>query len=423
MQVCDTPKGTLAPVPVAFVRPSVLDAWGLLPQTLVEISNGRRSLAVWLRPTTDGGGAPFAASVDNGYPLWLTARARTLLGVQAGDRVSVRVPQRVSPRVLTAAVDDLPGAGEIDVSHADARRVGRGRPWALLVSEQIAMPVRMRVRALRPGQIRLSMLGRVLLFGRGEQAGAALTAEGEGEPVLRIVGVTQPPAPRPLVLCEIPPDRLPFRDALRRHSRVAARRGSVAGLLSRGARTFSSGVEHGLRGLLLAPPFGFRTSAAEVGDDGNAVVRLHHSAFPLLGIAPGNQVLVQWADRQTIAIALESVTATEPDRPGIAALQRVEVFARRDREPGLEALTAGVAAGIRFDLGIPRHTVVTIRRRVTPLVVARLNELVIPLGGLLLAAAAIPGFRGWFLAAGALVVVLLSMLPLLYSSPPPGRWP
>jgi hypothetical protein len=75
------------------------------------------------------------------------------------------------------------------------------------------------------------------------------------------------------------------------------------------------------------------------------------------------------------------------------------------------------------ELGIPRHTVVTVRRRLVPRLAARADELVLlPLGGLAVAALAIQGFRIYRVVLGSVTILAMSLLPLRRSRPPQGIW-
>lgn len=89
----------------------------------------------------------------------------------------------------------------------------------------------------------------------------------------------------------------------------------------------------------------------------------------------------------------------------------------------MQHLVVGLAAEMRGELRIPRRTVVTVRRRVLSLFAQRINELTVPVGGLLLAALTIQGLSRTFVAVGIVIVTILAMLPARYRIPPRGRWP
>ena len=52
-----------------------------------------------------------------------------------------------------------------------------------------------------------------------------------------------------------------------------------------------------------------------------------------------------------------------------------------------------------------------------------MNELTLPLGGLLLAAVAIKDFPLTYVAIGTVVITIFAMLPARHRVPPRGRWP
>jgi hypothetical protein len=86
-------------------------------------------------------------------------------------------------------------------------------------------------------------------------------------------------------------------------------------------------------------------------------------------------------------------------------------------------LIARVPAPMRRLLEIPPGTVVVVRRRLRPALVSYLNQLTLPVAGLVLAAAAVPAVRGWPLLLGLLAAVVLGLAPLRTTNPPRGRWP
>ncbi|MFF5260292.1 hypothetical protein ACFY4C_15200 [Actinomadura viridis] len=75
----------------------------------------------------------------------------------------------------------------------------------------------------------------------------------------------------------------------------------------------------------------------------------------------------------------------------------------------------------RAALGVPRVSVVTVRRRVIPLIMGRLNELIVPSTALMVALTADIKLQAWPLVfTGALIVGLL-LAPLRIRRNPRGR--
>jgi hypothetical protein len=263
------------------------------------------------------------------------------------------------------------------------------------------MPVRIRPAPVDAGTIRLSLLTRSLVaFAAPSKHTIQLSELMDEEPT-------------PLVRLRQRPEAAP---ALRWVAELAA-------VLLRRAVAW---MERGCRVFLIAPMLAVRTTEALIGDDTNRVVRVAPELFPLLGIQPGDHVIVQWGARGTLAIALQ-MPASEPVRD---VPQEVDRDAPLTSPAGpvfddalVRHLTIGVAAEMRSNLGIPRRTVVTIRRRVVPLIFRRINELTIPVGGLLLAAATIKGVSSRHVVVGLVAIVILAMLPARHKGPPAGRWP
>jgi hypothetical protein len=152
------------------------------------------------------------------------------------------------------------------------------------------------------------------------------------------------------------------------------------------------------------------------------VVRLPIAVWPLLGIEAGDQVILNWAGRQIIATALElfEIRTVEADE---RKLQAVDLHRNPLIENIPEYLKMRVSATVRGDLGLPRYSVVSVRRRLSTIVTRRLNELIIPMGVLVLTGLLIPGLQSWVLVSGSILIIIFSFWPIRYQSPPKGRWP
>jgi hypothetical protein len=360
----------------------------------------------WLQSTSDYPETVWEpASGDEGQ-LWLSRRAREALNIPPGvtPAVTLRLPARVRLEFGSARIDDLPRGTEVDVAEPVLKTLAGRHGYALLVAEGRCMPVKLRNRPLDAGQVRLSMLARSLL--------------GLLPPAIVEVGAVPQPD-RTVLLCALPEDGARWWERLLRRS--PPRGGTIARLAQGCARSTGSVLERLLGPVLGTPRFAFRTTEALVGDDVHPVVRLPPASFPLIGIRPGDQVVLTWADRAAVAIALEQVSLSLQTAEDLRRHQMVDLRAGRHPRDG-DHLTVEVAASIRHVLGIPRETVLQVHRRLWPQIAVRLNGLIVPVGGLLLAAAAVPGFEPRWMWMGLLGILVLEVLHLRLPAPPRGRW-
>jgi hypothetical protein len=157
-----------------------------------------------------------------------------------------------------------------------------------------------------------------------------------------------------------------------------------------GLRLVDYGCEVILRLIFGTQPMSFRIIQAHPGDDDlRDTLRLHPAAFTALGLAPGGQVLIDWAGQRTSVRALED---HNPFGGSLSSYVRGVVGVRYDAELPQDFpshLVARVPAPVRRHLGVPPNTVVVMRRRIRPSLVGQLNQLTMPLAGLVLAAAAV----------------------------------
>jgi hypothetical protein len=382
-------------VPCGAVEPTILASWGLKQGSQLLIEHNERAVAIWMHG-------------DNRVPkqekgvlvIWLTKRARTALGIGDSGSVVVNatIPKTVQLTADVALVDDLPKSYEVDVSAAVRRRITTRSGWGLLTYDEIPMPVRLRQRKIDSSKIRISFPTRALIY-------PASDLKGE---ILQLSSVLE--------------DRLPFLVRLRTRHPYRGILGLLVGLSKRLIHHIGQLFELILRPILLAPIVVTRTTEALIGEDTYPVVRINSQIFPLIGIKPGDQVIVSWASRQVVATALESVEMNTDPKVS-TTLQRTDLHHTGTRTCIAPHLAIGITAPMRAFLGIPRHTVVNVRRRLTPLILGRINELTIPVGGLLLAALALPGVPRWGISVSILIVIGLALISERYRLPPTGRWP
>lgn len=389
-------KNIKSAVPSGAVEPEILLSWGLKPGSQLLIEHNERAVAVWMH-----GDHRVPKEHKDKAVIWLTKRARIALGIGDSGSVVVKgtIPDTVQLTAAVALVDDLPKPYEVDVSAAVKRRVSNRDGWGLLIYDEIPMPVRLRQRRINSDNIRISFPTRALIYPASDLGGEVLQLS----PVLE--------------------DCLPFLVRLKIRHPYAGFFGLLAGIMKRLIHHVGQIFESLLRPILLAPIVVTRTTEAFVGEDTYQVVRLNAQIFPLLGIKPGEQVIVSWASRQVVATALEFVE-TNADPQASTTLQRTDLHHTGTRSSIAPHLAIGITAPMRASLGIPRHTVVNVRRRLTPLILSRINELTIPVGGLLLAALALPGvIPRWGIGISILAVIMLALVSARYRLPPTGRWP
>jgi hypothetical protein len=382
---------TRAPIPVAVLAPETMAILGLESGMRAIAVNGPIRVGVWICSTNEAPQKRADAEASRGDVVWLSKRARNLLHLEEG-MVELLVEEFETFAVFPALVDQLPRDDEADVAAADARRLG---PWLLVHNGGVTIPIRVRPRRNETGTLRMSRLTRVLAGLREERPSVRLS--------------------------RFQDEKLLWSDALSGITRIPGWSGTVAALLLRPLRKIAWVTELLLRALFHAPALAMATVEARLGDDTNRIIRIPSETFSLLGIAPGDDVLIEWAGRRVMAVAHESGESIAGDH---ASVPTVDTWGS-DKVVPSEArhLIIGIGAEMRGELRIPRRTVVTVRRRVTSIFVDRINELTVPVGGLLLAAVAIQNFPIVYVIAGTVVVTILAMLPARYRVPPRGRWP
>lgn len=382
-----------SPIPIAVLTPENLEHLGLAAGRRAIAVSGRLRIAVWIRSTVESPQSVEGTPLDPSAVVWMSRRARDLLRL-TDDPMSVEllVADPVSLEVMPSLVDDLPAATEVDVSAATARKLGK---LAIGYGQAGAIPLRVRRRGMRDDHVRMSALTRSLA---GLRSGKD----------------------QRFVLSPFDAEKLHWVDENRGRLRRPGIPGSIGALILRVLRFFWWGLEVFLRLLFHSPPLPMRTVEAQLGDDTNRVVRMSKEAFALLGVKPGDEVFVEWADRRVVAVAHETFEV-DADSTTVAT---VDTWQRDEAVPSIARhLIIGIAAEMRGELRIPRRTVVVVRRRVLSLFAQRINEVTVPVGGLLLAALTIRGLSHTFVVAGIVVVTILAMLPARYRVPPRGRWP
>jgi len=401
-----------SPVPLALVPAKLLPSNLILPVIgHLDVSGG--SFPVWIYRASDyshRSSPSLGSAIGLSSGAWSALRRVCPAGEAAEPEASLVIdrPHRVT--VSGALASDLPRGNDVHVSQELARALGSRRlrrsPECLLSTSRLCAPVRVVGRRSHGNTIlRAGMLTRALFeFQVGDDVQLSLI----------------PRAPRQVVR------------SLRSRTTAAPSAGSPFGALTIvwGAvilfcRLFDWLVEALLRALLRAPGQPVRVVQGHPGDDSpdRRVVRLHPSVFPVLGITPGMQVFLQWGKGRTTAIALDDYQPHSPTIPTFLR-ERQAAGTRLDLPPEFPPhLVARVSLAVRRDLGMSSDTVAVIRRRLRTAVLSHLNQLIIPVAGLILAALAIKGFQGWKLYTGLGLVIIFGLVPLRKSPPPSGRWP
>lgn len=379
-----------------------------LPTVLSVVTNGN-SISVWaynVAQHRDGSGSqqPSGAEVRQTLRLnpgecHLSARARQLLGVENGATITVLLPPREFLQVRPGFVEDVPRATEADVTRETYDRFSDGirfrNRYALASNGKLCMPVRLRNRvAVTPGSVRLSMAARVLLGG------------------VRVGDQVQ--------ISEFPPGDLSSPGPWTRQPRRAA---ALARSLRLPFRAIDQVLEWIIRPVLRAPSISLLTEQATIGDDDELVVRIPEHTLALLGIESGDQIIVSWGYRQAVAVAF-----TIPDQSSSQTTSRIFDSQGVERilvdENDLrEQLTIQVASRLRLSLGIPATTVVRVRRRLRTYLVNRLGRATLPVGGLILAALAVPGGARVPAVVATSIIFAFQLISFRYPSPPKGKWP
>lgn len=379
---------------MAVLDRTILTSLGLRTGTRTILRRGARKLAVWVLDAADIATAqPVPEGLAAHDVIWLSKRARDLLLVprNGADVILDARPHR-ELRVKPALVDDLPKANEVHVSRDVIADLGTDR--AIAYSKCGSIPIRLRAREMNAGAIRMTMLMRSLMdVRRGDTI--------EIGPLQR--------------------ERLFFDD--RGAACTAAWkywRRAVAAARWAGRLVFLA-WESLLRLLLHAPVLAMRTVEAEIGDDTNRIVRIAPETLRVLGVQPGDEVILEWLGTRVVAVAHEKI------RDAPVGLHRGVTADDWGSDPQADAipehLVIGVAAEMRGEMRIPRRTIVSVRRRVSSLFAQRLNELTVPIGGLLFAALALDKISVTAAAVGAVIVTVMAMAPARHRVAPRGRWP
>jgi hypothetical protein len=321
------------------------------------IEADRREASVWLFPPRSG--QPEGASPQVYRALGFPPPFPDSLHC----RVTAAYPIRF--RRLPGISEDIQIADQAQVAPESARRLGE---WALLIAPSLSGPVRLSPREhVPPDAVRVSYATRELW---------ELDAD-EGEVSLLPLGGDK-------------------RDGF--------------SFVRRAGRWL-------LEATLGAPAVPLRATEAVVGDEGRAVVRLDGTGLDFLGINAGDQIIVSWAGRETIARALlqtDDLRARMRNQLAQATGRQSRLATRAASDPDaiLWHLQVWLSPAVRDALVIPPDTVVRLRRSVFHLVLRNLIALPLPIAGLIIAALAVPGLPWAIWIVVPILAVILAFVPL-----------
>ncbi|GAB2499422.1 hypothetical protein GCM10027063_43750 [Promicromonospora xylanilytica] len=369
---------TTAPVkiasglPIAVMHPDMLS--GTAGPVPVTVATESRDAVAWAW-RSDADGIPESARALHPGQIGMSRRLRAAMHDAA--TVSVQMPEVVSLRIFSALVDDMPAADEVQVNPNDVE------PGTyLLVQGGVTAWVRAVPRDhVRPGTVRLAYQLRLLTASDGATDN----------------GLVALVAARPDVI---------------RH-RLPGKR------VQRASEAVDRAMERLWRALFRAPEFSARVVQAHAGDDGAPIVTLHPAVFDRIGIESGQQVLVRWGGREVVALAVadhDSPVSSSPTE-SIRKVQRVNRL-WPDLPEGISPhVTVRMSTLLRDQLGAPVATVVTVRRRLRPVLVRNLNSLVVPLASLVLAGAALPDPHWPTLGLGTALMSVFALARLRIPQP------
>ncbi|WP_020016886.1 hypothetical protein [Promicromonospora sukumoe] len=362
-------------LPTVVVHPDVLA--GIHGPVPVTVATDDRSTVAWAWSAAADGVPEAARGL---LPGEIGASGGLSDAMTGATELSLRVPPIAPLRTSAALARDMPAADEVQVNPADLV------PGTyLLVRNGVTAWVRAVARGhVRRGTVRLAYQLRLLIAadGAADDSSVALVA----------------------ALPEV------------------IRSGAQGPWSRRFGAAVDTVLEHLWRALFRAPEFSARVVQAHAGDDGAPVVTLHPAVFDRIGIESGQQVLVRWGGREVAALAVADHDPPETGVPpeSIKRVQRVNRLWPHLPDGMSPHVVVRMSSRLRGDLGAPVATVVTVRRRLRPVLVGNLNALVVPLASLVLAGAALPDPHWLMLGLGTAVMSVFALARLRIPQPRSG---
>jgi hypothetical protein len=358
-----------------------LDSRLILP-VAVTVTSGSTKQAMWLYDQSMFPSQPDEPALGSGELAVSHAVAQRVFRQAPGSpfEATLDLPVRRRLTVALARVDDLPSGDSIQMSVQDAQLLGVEGVSALVTTRKGTLAsAKVQVRDhVHPGSVKIPMVLRTMLsIQRSDDVMVSLS-----RPVLREV-----PGPRRISKLTRRADRL---------------------------------LEKLLRRIFRAPAAAMLVTQMPPGDDDTVdIARIDAHVLAGLGLQAGEQALLSWQGAVSAVRLLVALPRDGTDR----VLEVQGVDRRVDFSDGVPAtLVIQVSAAVRRDLGLPVGAVVSVRRRVRTSAQSKLNQLTIPLLGLLLAAAAIKDVPWWAIFAGAGLTSILGLANLRVPRPPRGLY-
>lgn len=376
-------------VPSVVVPPALLrGTTGPVPVSVA--TDGAAPVHAWAWSASAAGMPDSVAELPLGH-FGLTRRLTASFdaftgGSSAVQPVTVTFPSTVTLKPLAALVDDLPAGDEVQVSTEEFP--GRAHRYLLLRGGVTAWVTAVPRPHVQPGTARVGYQLRLLTETAAAEDAGDLT----------------------LVAAASVRGRLPH--ALPAWGRVRA-----------GWRALRLGLDQAaevvLRFLFRAPDATVRVIQAHPGDDGQPIVALHPAVFDRIGVQRGQQVLVKWGPHEVVAVAVEDHDPPSEGAPpeGQRKVQRVNRLTPNLPDDVAPHVVARLSSSLRLALDAPVATVVSVRRRMRPILVGNLYTLVIPLASLVLAGAALESPNWWLINAGTVAMSVFALAKLRIPRP------
>ena len=399
-------KGQIVPssaIPYGYFPKLVLDKYNITPFSFVRVEFNKRKInfiAISLEQIDRTKLALENIPQDKDYFV-ASFRLSKLLNVSDDCVVNLSIWESFNLEIKPTLIDDFPTIDKIDVHPEVFKYFKKNGLTPYLLNHHFILPIKLRLRNnIKNNQVRISLSTRVILnHENNDKKIKTITLGGFNKK-----------------------EKIHFLPRKHHYSYQLLRKDLLAAL-KRIVQIPVSLVEFIIRLFVRAPKLHLRTVEPFDGDDHQSIIRMHRECFKLLGIDSGEQVIINWNNRKTIATALEFEGLDERnDELKTYNKSMVETFYEGTAYK-INNLSVGVSAMLRAALGIPRYTTISIRRRVVTLFLKKFNELLIPLIGLIIAGSSIEGFSSIYYYYGIFGSILFILISLRKWDTPKGKLP